>query len=52
LQAALIRTWKPWTQATGPRTNQGKARTAHNGFKVGQRQQLRELMKEDERAAT
>jgi hypothetical protein len=30
-QAALIRTWKPWQQATGPRTAEGKVRAARNG---------------------
>ena len=25
-QAALIKTWKPWQQATGPMTEAGKAR--------------------------
>lgn len=42
-QAALIRTWKPWEQATGPRTDEGKARTAQNGFKGGHWRRLREL---------
>lgn len=42
-QAELIRTWKPWEQATGPRTTDGKARTARNGFKGGHRHVLREL---------
>ena len=32
-QAELIRTWKPWDKSTGPRTDEGKARTARNGFK-------------------
>ena len=34
-QAEMIRTWKPWETSTGPRTDEGKARTAHNGFKGG-----------------
>ncbi len=42
-QAELIRTWKPWQQSTGPRTDEGKARTARNGFKGGRWRQLREL---------
>ncbi len=29
-QAALIRTWKPWAQSTGPRTAEGKAQAAEN----------------------
>lgn len=42
-QAALIRTWCPWEKSTGPRTDEGKARTSHNGFKGGHRTTLREL---------
>lgn len=42
-QAELIRTWKPWEQSTGPRTAEGKARTARNGYKGGMREKLREL---------
>ena len=46
-QAALIRTWKPWEQSTGPRTVDGKARAALNGDMWGEwrqeRLQLREL---------
>ena len=44
-QAALIRTWRPWEHSTGPRTDEGKARTAHNGFKGAQWLRLRELKK-------
>ena len=44
-QAALIRAWKPWEQSTGPRTVEGKARTARNGFKGGRWRELRELTK-------
>lgn len=46
-QAALIRTWQPWVQSTGPRSAEGKARAARNGDKGGQwrveREDLREL---------
>ena len=42
-QAALIRTWRPWEKSTGPRSDEGKARTSHNGFKGGHRAMLREL---------
>jgi hypothetical protein len=45
-QAALIRTWKPWEQSTGPRTDEGKARTSRNGFKGGHRMMLRKLSQE------
>jgi hypothetical protein len=44
-QAALIHTWRPWERSTGPRSNEGKARTARNGFKGGHRAKLREIMK-------
>ena len=47
-QAALIRTWKPWQQATGPRTTDGKAVASKNAYKGGRLQgghwlMLREL---------
>lgn len=44
-QAELIRTWKPWARSTGPRTDEGKARTARNGFKGGGWLELREVRK-------
>jgi len=42
-QAALIRTWKPWRQATGPRTSDGKAKASRNAWKGGHWLTLREL---------
>ena len=42
-QAEKIRTWKPWQQATGPRTPDGKATTAKNAYKGGHWLMLREL---------
>ena len=42
-QAALIRTWKPWEQATGPRTPDGKATASRNAYKGGHWLELREL---------
>lgn len=42
-QAILIQRWKPWERATGPKTKEGKARSAMRGFKGGWRAQLREL---------
>lgn len=42
-QAALIRAWKPWQQATGPRTPAGKVITARNAYKGGHWLKLREL---------
>lgn len=42
-QAALIRNWKPWERSTGPRTPEGKARSAQRGYKGGTREVLRGL---------
>ena len=42
-QAALIRTWKTWTQATGPRTPDGKTIASRNAYKGGHWLELREL---------
>ena len=42
-QAELIRTWKPWQQSTGPRSEQGKAAASRNAWKGGHREMLREL---------
>lgn len=42
-QAALIRTWKPWEQATGPCSAEGKATASQNAYKGGHWQEFREL---------
>jgi hypothetical protein len=42
-QAVLIRTWKPWQKATGPRTLDGKATASRNAYKGGHWLMLREL---------
>ena len=42
-QAVLIRTWKPWQQATGPRTPDGKAIASRNAYKGWDWLMLREL---------
>jgi len=50
-QAALIRTWRPWDQSTGPRTAEGKAKAAGNAERFhgwtaelkAERQTVREL---------
>lgn len=44
-QAEQIRNWRPWEQATGPRTADGKARISQNAWKGGQRPELRRLAK-------
>ena len=43
LRAELIHRWQPWMQSTGPKSADGKARSAMRGFKGGQRTKLREL---------
>lgn len=37
LRAKLIRRWKPWEKSTGPRTDEGKAKSAGNSRKHGAR---------------
>lgn len=34
-QAELIRQWRPWERATGPRTPEGKAKVARNPYRGG-----------------
>ena len=45
LRAELIQRWRPWEQSTGPRTAEGKATSARNGYKGGKRSTLRALAK-------
>lgn len=42
-QAEMIRTWRPWEQATGPKSVEGKERVARNAWRGGHRQKLRDL---------
>ncbi len=44
-QAELIRNWKPWEKSTGPRSEEGKARSARNGDRGGIWQEVREFRK-------
>jgi hypothetical protein len=44
-QAALIRQWRPWETATGPRTVKGKTISSRNAYQGGVRPILRELSK-------
>jgi hypothetical protein len=39
----LIRKWKPWRRATGPRTPEGKATASRNSYKGGHRPKMRAL---------
>ena len=43
LRAELIRKWKPWEKSTGPKSEEGKRRSAMRGYKGGTRQLLRDL---------
>ena len=43
MRADLIRRWKPCEKSTGPKSQEGKARSAMRGFKGGHRATLREL---------
>ena len=38
--AEAIRQWLPWTRSTGPKTQEGKARSARNAWKGGLRPQI------------
>lgn len=49
-QAQAIRTWKPWEAATGPKTPEGKARSAANR-KLAQDRAARELERAQARYA-
>ena len=40
LRAQLIRNWKPWLQSSGPRTKAGKAKSARNSWKHGNRSRV------------
>ena len=42
-QSRAIQRWKPWEKSTGPKSEEGKARSAIRGFKGGTREMLREL---------
>lgn len=42
-QSEALRRWKPWEQSTGPRTQEGKARSQRNGSQPGTRALLREV---------
>jgi hypothetical protein len=44
-QAEAIRRWRPWEHSTGPRTPHGKARSARNADRGGQRRRWREMSK-------
>lgn len=43
--AKLIHQWRPWERSTGPRTPEGKARSARNSYRGGQRVKCRALIR-------
>ena len=45
LRGELIQRWKPWEQSSGPRSTEGNATSARNGYRGGERQGLRALAK-------
>lgn len=49
-QAEAIRKWRPWEKSTGPKTDEGKAKVARNGYKGGGWFKFREAVKELNRA--
>jgi hypothetical protein len=42
-QAELIRSWKPWIQSTGPRTQEGKAKVSRNAYSGATWLRIRQL---------
>ena len=45
MQSKLIKGWKPWKHATGPKSAPGKAKVARNAFRGGKRPALRQAIK-------
>ena len=44
-QRVLIHNWRPWENSTGPKSEEGKVRSAMRGFKGATRPMLRALAK-------
>jgi hypothetical protein len=44
-QATAIHRWRPWERSTGPRTPDGKARSARNADRGGQWRRERVMMR-------
>ncbi len=45
LRAQLIRQWRPWEESTGPKSQEGKQKSAKRGFKGNHRGLLLNLRK-------
>ena len=41
LRAELIKRWRPWEKSTGPKTKEGRAVVAQNGFRGSPRETLK-----------
>lgn len=44
-QAIAIRRWSPWKSSTGPKSEQGKAVVARNGWKGARWRKARDMVK-------
>lgn len=45
MRAKMIHEWKPWEKSTGPKTDEGKKRSAKRGYKGAVRPMQREMNK-------
>lgn len=45
MQSKLIKGWKPWKHATGPKTPEGKATVSRNAWKGGERPAMRVMFR-------
>lgn len=45
-QAEPISSWTPWERSTGPRTEDGKARSSQNRFRGAHREEQRALLRQ------
>lgn len=43
MRSEMTKRWKPWEKSTGPRTEEGKRKSAKRGYKGDLRRQLMEL---------
>jgi hypothetical protein len=45
-QSLAIRRWPPWEESTGPKSVEGKAKSARNSYQGGWRETLRKLARQ------